>query len=120
MILVLPYPPSANAYWTIGRAGRSGRAMIIKTTEARLYQRTAGLLLRREGIRQPLTGNVSLEVTAYRPRKVGDLDNVLKVLIDALKGIVFEDDNQVVEVLARRRDDAANPRVVVTVRPEGP
>lgn len=32
-----------------------------------------------------------------------DLDNVLKIALDALSGIVFDDDQQVVEVIATKK-----------------
>lgn len=125
MRFVLPYPPSANAYWTIMRAGRGPRArpMMVKTPEARLYQNTAYLQICRSlrTIKRPLfpEGRLVVSVQVYRPRRIGDLDNTLKVLLDALKGSVFADDDQVVELHARRLEDPADPRVVVTVEQEG-
>ena len=58
-------------------------------------------------------------VVVYRARRAGDLDNSLKVLLDALNGIAFEDDSQVVEIHARREEDPANPRVEVQIEPLG-
>ncbi len=60
-------------------------------------------------------GPVSVNVRVYRPARRGDLDNCLKVLLDALKGIAFVDDSQVVHIHARRYEDKANPRAEVTV-----
>lgn len=110
MILALPYPPTANLYWRVFR----GRP--VKSAKARDYQRTVALLAKSQlGTTKPLEGDVSVVVSVYRPRKVGDLDNTLKVLLDALKGVVYVDDSQVAELVATRRDDKDNPRAVVTV-----
>jgi Holliday junction resolvase RusA-like endonuclease len=54
-------------------------------------------------------------LVVYRPRKAGDLSNRIKVLEDALNGIAWIDDKQIVEIHARREDDASNPRVEVRI-----
>ena len=65
---------------------------------------------------EPLTGPVTLTVTWFRKIRRGDLDNRLKVLLDALNGVLYVDDDQVVEIHAFRKDDRLNPRVEVEVR----
>lgn len=106
--VTLPMPPSANDYWRVWR----GRAVV--STEARRYKQGAKLRALTQGMR-PLDGPVCVSVVVYRKRKAGDLDNSLKVLLDALKGVAYEDDGQVVELHARRCDDPSNPRVEVRV-----
>jgi crossover junction endodeoxyribonuclease RusA len=108
--LVLPYPISANRYWR----SVPGRGVLL-SAEARRYKEDAGKEALAAGVR-PVDGPVALTVTLYRPAKRGDLDNRLKVLLDALGGgIAYRDDSQVVELHAYRCDDAANPRVEVQV-----
>lgn len=51
--------------------------------------------------------------------KSGDLDNRLKISQDALKGICFEDDRQIVELHAFRFDDKANPRIEIEIKEIG-
>jgi crossover junction endodeoxyribonuclease RusA len=48
----------------------------------------------------------------YAP--AADLDNILKPLQDALKGIAFEDDIQVVDLIASMRRKGVNDRVPMT------
>lgn len=110
MKLTLPVPPSANRYWSLDRRG-----FIRVSDEARKYKQGVKLRALTEGLRKPLAGPVVASVVVYRARRAGDLDNSLKVLLDALNGICFEDDSQVVEIHARREDDPSNPRVVITV-----
>lgn len=113
MKLVLPYPPTANLYWRVFR----GRA--VKSQDARRYQTTAALLATQQRSSQGhparFSGPVALTIRAFRPRRIGDLDNLLKVAIDALKGIAFADDSQVVAIRAERHDDAKNPRLEIDV-----
>lgn len=108
MTITLPYPPTANLYWRVYR----GRA--VKSDAARRYQGETALMARAAGVRV-LDGPVMVSVTAYRPRRQGDLDNLAKIFIDALRGTAYHDDNQVVELHMYRRDDKRNPRIVVTV-----
>lgn len=65
----------------------------------------------------PPSGPVDVTVHVFRPRKAGDLDNALKVLLDALSGIAYVDDDQVVSLHAFRHDDKERPRVEVEVEP---
>lgn len=50
------------------------------------------------------------------PTSKPDLDNVLKGILDAMNGVVFKDDKQVVDVVIRKRY-ADTARVVVIVNP---
>lgn len=106
MKLTLPYPPQVNHYYTVAR-GRK-----ILSSKGRAYKDEVGWLTIRLN---PLDGDLSIKVIAYRPRKVGDLDNVLKPVLDSLKGYAFHDDKQIVEIQALRRDDKTNPRVEVEI-----
>lgn len=65
---------------------------------------------------RPIDGPVSVSFRAYRPRKSGDLDNIFKAIFDGIKGHVWQDDRQIVEIHAYRDDDKANPRVEIEVR----
>lgn len=107
MRLTLPYPPLANRYWRVWR----GRA--VKSPAARDYQSSVRLANRRK----PIEGPVSVSVSVYRPWRRGDLDGALKVLLDALQGVAYADDSQVVRLHAERFEDKANPRVEVVVEP---
>lgn len=106
--LILPVPPSVNRYWRSGMV--NSHVQVYLSDEAKAYKQTVQILTREL---DPFTGPVALNLTVFRPRKAGDLDNYLKALLDALKGHVFIDDAQVVEINAYRDDDATNPRVML-------
>lgn len=106
--LVLPVPPSVNRYWRSGVV--AGHAQVFLSDAAKSYKAEVALLTREL---DPFTGPVALNLTVFRARKSGDLDNYLKALLDSLKGRVFIDDAQVVEISAYRDDDASNPRVMI-------
>ncbi len=111
--LVLPYPPTANLYW------RNFRGRIVKSSDARKFAHEVARRCVDSGLRLGApafpVGFVRVSIAVYRPRKIGDLDNTLKVLLDALRGLVFTDDKQVVRIAAERRDDRENPRAEVWI-----
>lgn len=105
--ITLPWPPSSNRYWRVFR----GRA--VKSKEAVAYNAEVnGLCV---DIRACI-GDVIVRLDFYRPRKSGDLDNRIKILLDALQGSAYMDDRQIVEIHARRFEDKKNPRVEVRIQ----
>lgn len=108
---VIPYPPSSNFYW------RTVNGHPVVSEAAKVYKSVVASLLTGL-VSQPWMGSIRLEIAVYRPRKVGDLSNTLKVLEDALRGIVFVDDKQVVDIALGRFDDKDRPRACVRVTEE--
>lgn len=108
--LLLHMPPSANRYWRVGKQGR-----LYVSDEAQAYKDDAAMLARSQGLKEPLEGDVAISCRFFRARRSGDLDNRLKVLIDALKGVAYHDDKQITEIHAYRFDDAKNPRVEIEI-----
>lgn len=112
----LPYPVSANRYWRSYAV--KGRAMVVVSDEAKSYRSQCGWIAKAAGMRTPLEGEIELTIALVPANRVCmDLDNALKVVIDALKGIAFVDDAQVRRILAERLPpDGHGARVEVTVR----
>ena len=124
MKLILPYPVSANRYWrTVVAQRRDGpkkpRALTFVSEEAKAYKAECGWRAKAAGCRVPAQGAVELRITLIPKNRVCmDLDNALKVTIDALKGIVYADDAQVYRIVAERRDpDPAGARLEVEILP---
>lgn len=64
----------------------------------------------------PLKGPVGLRISFYRATMVrADLDNLVKTIQDALLGIAYQDDHQIVELAARKIHGAKRPRVEIEV-----
>lgn len=123
MKLILPYPVSANRYWrTVVAHRRDGpkkpRALTFVSEEAKAFKQECGWRARAAGCK-PASGLVELRVVLIPKNRVCmDLDNALKVTIDALKGIVYADDAQVFKIVAERRDpDPAGARLEVEILP---
>jgi Holliday junction resolvase RusA-like endonuclease len=108
IVLILPYPPSANRYWRVFR----GRVCVSQ--EARDYKKAVGQISLAIGCK-PFECEVCCRVDVFRPQKRGDLDNTLKVLLDSLRGIAYKDDKQVAEIHLFRNEDKENPRAEITI-----
>ena len=106
MIIELPYPPSSNRYW------RNWRGRMVVSSEAKAYKQEAAWLAKVAGA-ELIDGDVALTMRVYRPAKRGDLDNAIKITLDSLQGILYENDSQIVRIVAERFDDKHNPRVEI-------
>lgn len=111
IVLRLPEPPSANNYWTVARN------RILRTSVASAYLDLVETICFIGKIR-PLSGSVTIHVRWYRAKRIGDLDNRLKVVIDALKNHAFGDDVKVRRIIAEMTDDQPKQaRVEIEVEP---
>jgi Holliday junction resolvase RusA-like endonuclease len=92
--LELPYPPSVNTYWR-----RVGHRVLLSRQGRDFRGRVLALLAPLH--LEPLRGALAVEMDAYPPdRRVRDLDNLPKGVLDALAhGGVYADDSQVVRLL---------------------
>lgn len=108
--LTLPYPPSVNRIWERGGHG------VYKSFQYRAFLEEVALIARAAQV-EPIYKPAQVRLTAhvFRPRKTGDLDNRLKATLDALEGVLYENDAQIAEIHAYLRDDKHDPRIVVTV-----
>lgn len=67
-----------------------------------------------------LTGALTLRADFYKKsqkltsKNWGDLDNYLKAVLDALNGICFVDDSQVVKI-AGTKNYSDNPRIIIQI-----
>ena len=54
-------------------------------------------------------------IVYYYDNYLMDIDNVPKPILDALKGVVFEDDSQVTDLICRKRYSPNNEFVSINV-----
>jgi Holliday junction resolvase RusA-like endonuclease len=61
---------------------------------------------------KPLVGDVEVSITLYfGTKRKADLDNFNKISLDALTGIVWEDDSQIAKLTIERGYDKGKPRL---------
>jgi len=126
LVFIIPLAPCGKA-----RARGTGGGRFYTPLETRAMQRITGNVARREmRLRKlkPLTGPVWFRVTAFfcDKEKIGewaavkpDWDNIGKLVSDALNGIAYIDDKQIVDSSTKKIYGNGNA-VVVTVRPALP
>jgi len=106
--IVLPYPITLNKMYRV-----SGKRLTISQA-GRDYKNSVRQYLALYGV-TPLSGNITVTVELYRPRRQGDVDNTLKVLLDVMQHQCYNNDSQIEELHIYRYDDKANPRVAVSI-----
>lgn len=138
--LLLPYPLSANRYWTSRavRQKQTGKWIPIThpSSEAQAYKTTVAKMALVAGLRAPIGGRVRVEIRLFpqRPQdwkkraqrdpdgwaddvRCIDLDNARKVLYDALKGIAYTDDKWIKQDAGEICEPDGEARVEVVITP---
>ena len=133
VIVTLPWPVSANVYWRTRVV--KGVAMTYVSAEAKAFKAEVQRRLKAAGCAVPIEGRVSVGMILCpnlpqdwqkRQRKLGaawddgvrsiDLDNAIKVTLDAMKGVAFLDDVWVRRITAERSEPIGEACLVVTIR----
>ncbi|MGB1284980.1 MAG: RusA family crossover junction endodeoxyribonuclease [Aggregatilineales bacterium] len=104
--LTLPYPPSTNTYY------RYYRKRVVISAHGRQYKRDVAFICKQGGV-TPLSGSIIANVKVFQPTRRGDLDNKFKALFDALNGLAYDDDRQIMEIHAWKYVDNGNPRIEI-------
>ncbi len=133
LTLTLPYPISANRYWQPVKIG--AHITIVPTKDAKAYRKEVACLAFTQGVRRPIAGRIKVTLQLYPHRPLDwqkrqrlhgaawddtvqcmDLTNAEKVLLDALNGVAFEDDNRIFDYHAQRMEpDQHGARVVIVI-----
>ena len=112
--LELPEPPSANRYWR--HVGRH----VVLSKDAKAYRQivfSAYLTAHRpQRIAYP-SGAVDVRLEWHRGAKRGDLDNRIKQVLDALRGLAYKDDQQIAAITAVRYEAPKHGKLLVWVDP---
>ena len=59
----------------------------------------------------PEMGPIMLTIIYFYDAVEVDVDNILKPILDALKGLLYMDDNQIADILCRKRNLNSNLRI---------
>ena len=88
------------------------------------FRKDAKAALDELSLGDPLTGLLSVHLEFYckrpkttkRDRPRGDVDNYCKGILDSCNGVVFEDDDQIIKLSAKKfYEDKDGPRIIITI-----
>lgn len=119
---------------TMGK-GRNKKIMMYDPKESKEYKRYAALIAKQHAPKTPFTEQLSVVLKIYRqipksttkkdralflagikrPVTKPDTDNYTKAVLDALNGIIWQDDSQIVDIYASKYY-SDNPRVEILVK----
>lgn len=94
---------------------RTKRPMFIKSGKARDYEAAVKKQVR--PISPLLTGPLSITATIYYRTRRPDLDE--SIILDALQGLIYENDRQIREKHIYHGINKENPRTEIEIRPIG-
>lgn len=121
-IILTGSPVSANHMWRSSVAKGTGRPFTYMPTEAKntkqFWQLTAQNQLKKQGKNMLLGDCIHIDIKFHFENKMRrDIDNYLKVALDALTGVVYEDDRQIKSLRAEKFYDPASPRIEILITP---
>jgi len=102
--IVIPGRPKPKAR---PRFTKSGKKYLAYTAEAtRQFEKYVGYIALDTFRGKPLTGEIAMEIKLFfKDRKIPDIDNCLKSILDGLQGNAFENDRQVKKISVERFQD---------------
>ncbi len=108
-------PPTVNHYW-----GKSGKSWYTLKKVRGFKEKLAWTVLSKKENRQIISSiynkGVEVDIEVYiHDRRRRDIDNMLKGILDALKGIVYSDDSLVSSVKISKRL-SQEPKTVIIVK----
>jgi len=98
------------------KTGKSyhGRVVTSKGKIWKLQVKDAYFLKYRD--QEPLTGPLAIQITYYFPdRRWRDVTNYDKPILDALVGLAYKDDSQIVTAILHKAVDPASPRTEIRI-----
>ena len=130
--LHLPPAPSSNRYWRHAAIG--GQARVFVSADAKAYRREVAWIARAQGVNAVVAGRLSVVGYLFpsrpkdadrRIKRMGDAwddsvrcidtDNAIKVLLDALTGVVWADDSQVWSIAMHRMEPVGPAGLVLQI-----
>jgi len=97
---------------------------IYKTANNRVYMTPKGKALKEDYYYQlkkqykgnPRTDDIDLRVELFfGDKRIRDIDNYNKILLDACTGVLWEDDKQIQSLLIIKNYDPKNPRIELSL-----
>lgn len=111
-----PVPKGRPRTFTRGKVTRTITPQRTRDYESMVAEHALSALRVQHGGSWPMDARMHVMVDAYMPtRRLVDVDNLAKAALDAMNGVVYDDDSQVSRLTIERHYDPTNPRIRVAV-----
>lgn len=120
LILVLPWPPTINSYY--GHVKRGGKVIKYITKSGKEYRESVIDACNEQAPGYNTDERLYCEVTLFVPdRRIRDLDNYMKPLLDALTHAkIWDDDSQIDQLDIKRGKLLKKGAVMLEIAPAAP
>jgi Holliday junction resolvase RusA-like endonuclease len=109
--------PVPKQSFQVGRAGGTGQTSGYTPPRVKAWQKAVSWMAHVAWPEVPMTGPVMVVIEfRLRTHRRQDLDNLSKAILDALNGVVWEDDKQVIDLHLRKVYDRDKPGITVGVK----
>lgn len=113
-ITLLGEPKSNQHIYKITSRGKF--ASMYMSKEGKMIKDSYQRQSRLQWANKPLTDDVRVHIRLYfGDKRVRDIDNYGKILLDSMTGIIYEDDGQIQKMTVEKFYDKNNPRIEVTI-----
>lgn|SRR3990167_1942689 len=107
--ITLPLPPTDNHLY-----GQHGHIRYM-THEGKVWKEAAQWDIKRQYKGKVKKGDVIIKEMCFFLKRRRDIQGSLKLIFDAMEGIVYENDNQIVDFRVVKAEDKENPRVEIEI-----
>lgn len=118
-VLRLPWPPSVNTMWR--QLVINGQSRTLLSADGRQYREATMRECRQQKAPTKLSGPLAVLIDAFPPdRRVRDLDNLPKAILDGLTHAgVWGDDSQIDDLRIRRCSPTGGGAIRITIQAIG-
>lgn len=107
--------PSINHTYRSGINRKTGKLVFFKTKEAKWFQEWLQWYFKTNIKIFPSNKKISLSFDFFFASNKSDISNYVKMIEDAMEGIVYFNDKQIVKETLTKNIDKINPRVEITI-----
>lgn len=113
-MILIGQPKSTNHIYKVNCS--RGFPTVYMTKEGKALKESYQWQAKSQWRGKPLEGNIHIEVELYfKDKRVRDIDNYSKILLDSLTGIVWIDDKQIQKMTISKHIDKDNPRIELKI-----
>ena len=103
-------PPSVNTIWINKPGGR------FKSKKGKLFEKEAKLEIVNQYKEKPLKNKLNVKIALYfKDKRSRDIDNYNKGILDAMTGIIYEDDSQIDKLKIKKKIGCGFDKVEISI-----